>query len=233
MVSQATDAAHRPRGPSTLDIRESPAFSGDMTRKILPALIALLICGASPKAQGETLAVLREDGLLVLLPGIAGPRSYGTYLVPSALGRESFNRFVYLGNPLQINFLPPSELPADFARMSEKEKLRTFFRVEARYLSRQSGETVAFTDERASRVGGVEYLSGRIELPGSNGSRLDLRLKARTAGDGILHAGYFAVRSSTIGKARLMTDRMLRSFRLVRRPLTQAELQAISSNAQQ
>lgn len=197
---------------------------------ILPILLTLLICGTSLNAQ-EQLAIVRKDGLLAILPEVGGPRTYGTYVVPKALGYESVDRFVYLGNPLQINFLPPSELPGNFASMKEKQKLQQFFRTEAQYFSSIYGRQVTFTGLRSSRVGGVEYLAGRTTLFAPDGSRLDLRLKARTAGRGILHAGYFVVNSRNISKAQLMTDKLLRSFRLVKRPLTQQELAALSKAA--
>jgi hypothetical protein len=204
--------------------------TGGHMRAVLPVLLTLLLCSQSLYAQ-EQLAVVRKDGLLAILPEVGGPRTYGTYVVPKALGYESVDRFVYLGNPLQINFLPPSELPGNFGRMNEKQKLQQFFRTEAQYLSSSSGRKVSFTGLKHSRVGGVEYLAGRTTLFAPDGSRLDLRLKARTAGRGILHAGYFVVNSRNTSKAQLMTDNLLRSFRLVKRPLTQQELEAISKAA--
>jgi hypothetical protein len=199
-------------------------------RAILPILLTLLLCSHSLHAQ-EQLAVVRKDGLLAILPEVGGPRTYGTYVVPKALGYERVDRFVYLGNPLQINFLPPSELPGNFGRMSERQKLQQFYRTEADYLSSGSGQRVTFTNFKRSRVGGVEYLAAKTIFFAPDGSRLDLRLKARTAGRGILHAGYFVVNTRNLSKAQLMTDKLLRSFRLVKRPLTQQELAAISKAA--
>ena len=199
-------------------------------RKFLPMTLALLLGGTGLQAQ-ETLAIVRKDGLLALLPEVGGPRTYATYVIPNALGRKSLNRFVYLGNPLQINFLPPSELPGDFGRMSERQKLQQFYRTKADYLSSGSGQRVTFTNFKRSRVGGVEYLAAKTIFFAPDGSRLDLRLKARTAGRGILHAGYFVVNTRNLSKAQLMTDKLLRSFRLVKRPLTQQELAAISKAA--
>lgn len=199
-------------------------------KAILPLLITLLLSSTHLQAQ-EQLAVVHKDGLLAILPVVGGPRTYGTYVVPKALGRESVDRFIYLRNPLQINFLPPSELPGNFGRMTEKKKLQQFYRTEAQYLSSTFGRKVTFTGLRSSRVGGVEYLAGKTILFAPDGSRLDLRLKARTAGRGILHAGYFVVSSRNMSKAQLMTDKLLRSFRLVKRALTPKELAAISKAA--
>lgn len=190
-------------------------------------LLALLFTSAGLHAQ-EQVAVVRQDGLLVFLPEVAGRGTYGTYLVPNELGREQIDRFVYKGNPLQINFLPVSELPRGFARMDEKEKLQEFFRTEARYLTKSFGQPVEFTDVESSRAGGVEYLTGTATITSPDGKKLPLRLRARTAGTGILHAGYQMMNRATLSQAQSMADRLLRSFRLVNRSLTPDELTAIA-----
>jgi len=177
--------------------------------------------------------MVRKDGMLVFLPQVGGNGTYGTYLAPTELGREQVDRFIYLGNPLQINFLPPSELPRGFASMPEKEKLQEFFRTEARYLGKASGQKIEFTDLEPSRHGGIEYLSGTIILTGPDGQKMPLRLTARTAGNGILHAGYQLGNPATQRQAQTMVDRLLRSFRLVNRPLTPDELAAISAKARE
>ncbi len=177
--------------------------------------------------------MVRKDGMLVFLPEVGGNGTYGTYLAPTELGREQVDRFIYLGNPLQINFLPPSELPRGFASMPEKEKLQEFFRTEARYLGKASGQKVEFTDFESSRPGGIEYLSGTVTLALESGKTMPLRLTARTAGNGILHAGYQLANPATRRQAQTMVDRLLRSFRLVDRPLTTDELAAIAAKVRE
>ena len=200
-----------------------------MNLRILP-LVVLLSAAATLPAQ-EQVAIVRKDGLLVILPEVAGRRSYGTYLVPNELGREQIDRFIYLGNPLQINFLGAQEFGRGFTRMKAREKLQEFLRVESQYLSEAFNQTVQFTDVQPSRHGAVEYLSGTITLTAPDGKLMTLRLTARTAGGGILHAGYQVANPATLGQAQAMVDRLLQSFRLVRRPLTPNELAAISRKA--
>ena len=202
-----------------------------MRTRILPLLFLILVTAAL-QAQ-EQVAIMRKDGVLVFLPEVAGPRTYGTYLVPNELGREQIDRFIYLGNPVQINFLGGQEFGRAFARMSEREKLEEFLRVESRYLSKSFGQPLEFNDMKPSSHGGVEYLSGTVTLTAPDGKKMPLRLTARTAGGGILHAGYQVSNPATVGKAQSMVDRLLRSFRLVNRPLTPDELAAISQKARE
>ena len=175
--------------------------------------------------------MVRKDGLLVFLPDIGGRNTYGTYLVPDELGRNSTDRFVYLGNPVQINFLPPSELPRSVAKMDDRQKLEEFFRTESKHLSKAFRQQVDFTDLKPSRSGGVDYLAGTSTVTAPDGSRLKMRITARAAGAGILHAAYQESNRATIGRAQSLVDRLLRSFKLVNRPLTPDELTAISQRA--
>jgi len=176
--------------------------------------------------------MVREDGMLVFLPEVAGQGSYGTYLVPNALGREQLDRFVHQGNPLQINFLAGENFGRAFVRMGEKEKLQEFLRTESKHLTKAFGQPVEFTNLESSRAGGVEFLSATAAVTAPDGKKLPLRLTARTAGDGILHAAYQEMNRATLGEAESMVDRLLRSFRLVNRSLTQDELADISRELQ-
>lgn len=203
-----------------------------MNLRIFPFLLFALFPATATLHAQEQVAMVRKDGLLVFMPEVGGKGTYGTYLAPNELGREQVDRFVYLGNPLQINFLPPSELPRAFGRMSENEKLQEFFRTEARYLGKSFGQKAEFTDFASSRHGGVEYLSGTITMAAPDGGDMTLRLTARTAGNGILHSGYQLSNPSTRRQAQSMVDRLLRSFRLVDRPLNTDELAALAEKEQ-
>ncbi len=176
--------------------------------------------------------MVRANGLLVFLPGVGGPSTYGTYLVPNELGRAELDRFVLFGNPIQINFLPPSELPRGFAQMEEQEKLEQFFKTEERHLSKSFGRKIAFTDLKASNFQGVAYLAGFATLELPDGTSRELRLTARTAGLGILHAAYQPENRTTASKARAMVERLLRSFELVPRPLSPDEFTKLSKESQ-
>ena len=195
-------------------------------------VLTLLLFAANLFAQQEQLAIVRKDGILVFLPEVGGAGTYGTYLVPNELGRDQIDRFMYLDNPLQINFLPPSELPRAFARMSEQEKLQEFFRTEERHIAKSFGQKVAFTDVEPSKADGIDYLTGTLTITGPDGKELPLRLTARTAGSGILHAGYQTMNPATTDRAQTMVERLLRSFELVNRALTPDELTSISRQAQ-
>ncbi len=194
-----------------------------MIKVPLFALLAILLC-ATPGLADERVAIVRANGLLVFLPDIDGPNTYGTYLVPNELGRAELDRFLHHGNPIQINFLPPSELPGNFADLGEEEKLEAFFETEARHLTKAFNQDVAFTDIKSSSFDGVDYRSGTVSFLDASGRRLEIRITARTAGEGILHAGYQPENPDTISKARNMVDALLRSFELVRRPLNSEEL---------
>jgi len=194
-----------------------------MFNPLVAVLLALLLL-AAPATADERVAIVRADGLLVFLPEIGGPDTYGTYVVPNALGREALDRFVLLGNPVQINFLPPSELPEGFADMGETEKLDAFFQTELRHLSEAFGQKVELADVESSRSGGVEHRSGTLSFLDESGTRREIRLTARAAGVGILHAGYQPENPEAIDKAKETVDAMLRSFDLVARPLNPDEL---------
>jgi hypothetical protein len=199
--------------------------------KIRFLLPLLLLCATPALHAQEQIAMVRTDGLLVFLPDIGGRNTYGTFLVPDELGRNSTDRFVYLGNPLQINFLPPSELPRRFAQMDDRQKLEEFFRTESKHLTQAFKQQVDFTDLQPSRSSGVDYLAGTSTVTAPDGSKLKMRITARTAGAGILHAAYQESNRATLGRAQSLVDRLLRSFKLVNRPLTPDELTAISQKA--
>jgi hypothetical protein len=194
-----------------------------MINPLAAAFTALLLL-AMPSSAGERAALVRADGLVVFLPDVGGPDTYGTYIVPNALGRESLDRFALLGNPLQINFLPASELPEGFSNMGETEKLDAFFQTELRHLSEAFEQKVELADVETSRSGGVEYRSGTLSFVDASGTRREIRLTARAAGVGILHAGYQPENPATIDKAKEMVDALLQSFDLVSRPLNSEEL---------
>jgi hypothetical protein len=200
-----------------------------MNIRLLTLLLFLLLNANAPAE--ERIAMVREDGMLVFLPEAAGQGTYGTYLVPNALGREQLDRFVYEGNPVQINFLAGENFGRAFVRMEEKEKLQEFLRTESKHLTKAFGQPVEFTDLESFRAGGVDYLAGTSTVTAPDGKKLKMRVTARTAGSGILHAAYQESNRATLGKAQSMVDRLLRSFKLVNRPLTPDELTAISQKA--
>lgn len=194
------------------------------------AFLAILFLSCTLFAD-ERVAIVRSDGLLVFLPETGGPGTYGTYLVPNELGRDQLDRFLFHGNPVQINFLPPAELPGGFALMDDKEKLETFFQVEERHLAKAFNQEIEFTDMEPSRFDGVDYLSGTVSFLDASGQQREIRITARTAGVGILHAGYQPENPATVSKARGIVDRLLRSFELVPRPLDADELTMRSKKA--
>ena len=206
-----------------LDFPSFSSFTQSMFKSLVSALLAILLL-AAPGLADERVAIVRSNGLLVFLPNIDGPGTYGTYLVPNELGRTDIDRFLHHGNPIQINFLPPSELPRNFADFGEKEKLEAFFETEAGHLSKAFNHDVAFTDIKSSSFDGVDYRSGTVSFLDASGRRVEIRITARTAGGGILHAGYQPENPDSISKTRNMVDALLRSFELVRRPLNSEEL---------
>lgn len=203
-----------------------------MLKLVLLKLLAVFFCMAPALAQ-EQVAIVRKGGLLVFLPGIGGPDTYGTYFVPDALGRDSLDRFQYLGNPLQINFLPPSELPSDFPRMNAAEKLEEFFRTESRHMTKAFGKQIEFTNFENIRCDGADGLSATTVLDDSGPEKMELRLTARVAGEGILHAAYQNLNPETTAETQSMAEKLLSSFKFVPRPLTPDELAAISQKARQ
>ena len=206
-----------------LDFVGVSSFTQGMIKAPLIALLAILLL-ATPGFADERVAIVRSNGLLVFLPDLDGPGTYGTYLVPNELGRAELDRFLHQGNPIQINFLPPSELPGNFAGLGEEEKLEAFFETEARHLSKAFNQDVAFADIKSSSFEGVNFRSGTVSFLDASGRRLEIRITARVAGEGILHAGYQPENPDTISKAQMMVDALLRSFELVRRPLNSDEL---------
>jgi hypothetical protein len=201
-----------------------------MIRFPLLALLALLL-HAAPVHADDRVAIVRSNGLLVFLPGVGGADTYGTYLVPNELGRAELDRFLLDGNPIQINFLPPSELPDGFSRMSEQEKLEAFFLTEIDHLTKAFNQKIQFNDMEPSSFGGVNYLAGTVSFLDASGRRLKIRIKARVAGRGILHASYQPENPDAVPKAQAMVDELLRSFELVRKPLTPEELSKHSKAA--
>ena len=194
-----------------------------MHRFPLLALLALSLHTSAVLAD-DRVAIVRSNGLLVFLPEIGGPGTYGTYLVPNELGRAEIDRFLLDGNPIQINFLPPSELPHGFAKMSDREKLEAFFETEARHLTKAFNQKIESKDMEHSSFGDVNYLAGTLSFLDASGRRLKIRIKARVAGLGILHASYQPENPDAVPKAQAMVDELLRSFELVRKPLTPEEL---------
>lgn len=194
-----------------------------MFKPLVAAILAVLLL-AAPARSSEQVAIVRAEGLLVFIPEVGGPGTYGTYLVPNALGRDSLDRFLCLGNPLQINFLAPSELPTGFADMGNAEKLEAFFETESRHLSKAFNQDVEFTNVESSRIDGVEHRSGTVSFLDASGTRREIRITARPAGVGILHAGYQPENPETVPQARKMVDGLLASLELVRRPLNTDEL---------
>lgn len=187
-----------------------------------------------PVRSGQIATVVRSDGLLVLLPEAGGTGTYGTYLVPNALGRDNPTRFMYQGNPLQINFRGAEQFPQGFTSLSPKEKLLTFFIAEADYQRRNHGLPVDLLNERSYRSGGVDYRSAimRINVRTPQGTeRIDAHVVARVAGDGILHGGWQIMNPRTVSAGEAMVRRMLASFRLVQTPLDGDELTRISKEA--
>jgi hypothetical protein len=203
-----------------------------MNKRLLPLWLAVFVFASSLQAD-ERLAIVRANGLLVFLPEVGGPNTYGTYLVPNELGRDELDRFLYLGNPLQINFLPSSELPDGFSRMSAPKKLEAFFEVESRHLSQAFNQGIAFSDIKPSSVWGVDYLTGTASFVNADGQTIEIRITARTAGEGILHAAYQPENPDSVTKTRAMVNRLLSSFELVRRPLTPDEAAKRAKEAQQ
>ncbi|MFM8363588.1 MAG: hypothetical protein ACKOAS_00365 [Verrucomicrobiota bacterium] len=195
-------------------------------------LLSSLLCVFALCLQADDrVAIVRSNGLLVFLPEVGGPDTYGTYLVPNELGRAELDRFLHLGNPLQINFLPASELPEGFSGMSNPKKLEAFFAVESRHLSESFNQGVVFADFKPTSVWGVDYLTGTASFVNSDGRNLEIRITARTAGEGILHAAFQPENTDSIAKTRAMVNRLLSSFELVRRPLTPDELEKRSKEA--
>jgi hypothetical protein len=195
---------------------------------IATALLAACTCAFSQ----ELAAVVRKDGLLVFIPGAGGPSTYGTYLVPAELGRGSLDRFQYLGNPLQVNFLPASELPPGFAGLDGAEKLAAFFQAESRHLSKAFGQEVEFSGFEKRNVGGAECLSAVAGL-GMGSEHIELRTTARAAGNGILHASYQNSNPATAAEAQAMVEKLIGSFQLVPHPFTPGELASAAEEARE
>jgi len=213
-----------------LDILGESSFTQRMMKSPASAFLALLLFVVSLHAD-QRAAMVRANGLLVFLPEVGGSGTYGTYLVPNELGRDSLDRFVHLGNPIQINFLPPSELPPEFSGMEEREKLEAFFQTESRHLSKAFNQDIPFTDLKPLSFVGVDYLTGHASLLDASGKKLDIRITARAAGEGILHASYQPENPETAAMCQLMVDKLLRSFDLVQRPLTPAEMTNLSKES--
>jgi hypothetical protein len=208
-----------------------------LTLAFVSAIFFLQGCATlatGPMRSGQMATVVRSDGLLVLLPEAGGPGTYGTYLVPNALGRDNPSRFMYQGNPLQINFLGAEQFPKGFSSLRPEEKLLTFFMAEADYQRKNLGTRVTLVNERSYRSGGVAYRSAimKLNVPTPRGTeRFDVHIVARVAGDGILHGGWQVMNPRTISAGEAMVRRMLASFKLVRTPLDRDELARISKEA--
>jgi hypothetical protein len=65
----------------------------------------------------------------------------------------------------------------------------------------------------------------------ASGRRLELLLTARTAGEGILHAGYQPENPAAAEMCQTLVDKLLRSFELIRRPLNEEELTKLSKES--
>ena len=203
-----------------------------MFRQIFIAILSAFVC-ASPLIGQEQVAIVKKGGLLVFLPGIGGPDTYGTYFVPDALGRDSLDRFQYLGNPLQINFLPPSELPSNFPEMNDEEKLEQFFRTESLHMTKSFGKKIEFTNFEKPHIAGADCLSGSAVLDDTGPEKMELRITARVAGEGILHAAYQNLNPATAAQTQSMAEQLLGSFKFVPRPLTPDEIAEISKKARE
>jgi len=203
-----------------------------MLKLVSLKLLTVFFCMAPALAQ-EQVAIVRKGGLLVFLPGIGGPETYGTYFVPNALGRESLDRFRYLGNPLQINFLPPSELPSNFREMNDEEKLEQFFRTESLHMTKSFAKKIEFANFEKLRIDGVDCLSGSAVLDDAGPEEMELRITARVAGEGILHAAYQNLNPATAAQTQSMAEQLLGSFKFVPRPLTPDEIAEISKKAKE
>ena len=198
-----------------------------MPRQFFIAILSAFFFVSQLIAQ-ENVAIVTKDGLLVFVPGIGGPETYGTYSVPIALGRESLDRFQYLGNPLQINFLPPSELPSNFHEMNKEEKLEQFFRTESLHMTKSFGKEIEFANFKLVNIDGVDCLYGSAVLDEADPEKMELRIIARVAGEGILHAAYQNLNPATTSQTQSMAEQLLGSFKFVPRQLTPKELEEIS-----
>jgi hypothetical protein len=83
---------------------------------------------------------------------------------------------------------------------------------------------VKFTNIETAEIDGVAHRSGTVSFLDASGTRREIRITARPAGVGILHAGYQPENPETVPKARKMVDELLGSYELVRRPLNSDEL---------
>lgn len=198
-----------------------------MPRQFFIAILSAFFFVSQLIAQ-ENVAIFTKDGILVFVPGIGGPETYGTYSVPIALGRESLDRFNYLGNPLQINFLHSSELPSNFHEMNEEEKLEQFFRTESLHMTKSLGKEIEFANFKPINIDGVDCLYGSAVLDEAEPEKMELRITARVAGEGILHAAYQNLNPATTSQTQSMAEQLLGSFKFVPRQLTPKELEEIS-----
>lgn len=213
-------------------------FTSPKMKKIIAAALACLLlqgCDLSELAQpprpgvtgGEIMAIVRPEGFMVLVPEIGGPGTYGYYIVPNELGRQSPNRFNHRRNFLQINFLPPDAFPRGFAQLSVEQKLRQFFITEAQHQRATLRSPVIVLNETTFRSGGVTYRRATFRMPaplGMNAPYMDYIITARVAGQGIMHGTLNVTNPAAAPQSQALLMRMLNSFRLVNRPLTQAEL---------
>jgi hypothetical protein len=191
----------------------------------------LLASSDTPLEAGQMTAIVRSDGLLVLLPQVAGPGTYGSYLVPNVLGRENPTRFMFKGNPLQMNFLPVDAFPEEFAALSPEEKLRYFFKFEALHQSQSLGTLVFWENENATDTKGEPHREGILNITLPEGAVIQAHIVARTAGNGILHGGWQSMEPESLTEAESLVRKMLDSFQLVPRALNTAELTRLSQEA--
>ncbi|MBU6182484.1 MAG: hypothetical protein KGR46_06715 [Verrucomicrobia bacterium] len=117
--------------------------------------------------------------------------------------------------------------------MNEAEKLEEFFRTESRHMTKAFGKQIDFNNFENIRCDGTDCLSATTVLDDSGPEKMELRLTARVAGEGILHAAYQNLNPETTAETQSMAEKLLSSFKFVPRPLTPDELAAISQKARE